>query len=282
MNAIEALRPVSCVFQLLGLSVVPFGKKIKIKIKNIPIGRIIKLLPITLRLICFLISIKNGFYHGADPHKIISAIEVTQIYSVYVLEMIILVEALVKAHQERQFMDNLLEIDRILMHHFNFDLKMNELKRSIINRFVIWITIIGFISARILLFHYNMQEFLYCFKYIISILTTSLIYYQIVTWTDLIRYRLHILNRLISNLNADQSDQIDTPSIGSAQAHSNFDTAYDAHTLDQFGIIYDLYNRFWIQTNLMNNRFKYSMVLHIGTDFVFLVSNIYFTFTCLI
>lgn len=65
-------------------------------------------------------------------------------------------------------------------------------------------------------------------------------------------------------------------------AHSNFDTAVDAHTLDQFGKINDLFNRMWTEANLINIRFKYSMLLHIGTDFVYLIANSYFTILCLV
>lgn len=284
MNAIEALRPVTRVLQLFGLSAMPPCEQIK----SILFKRIIKcysILLFTLRIaVFFSISMESGYYFQTDFHKIGYLVSKTQLYSIFMLEIIILVEALVKAHKEKQFMKNLTEIDGILMHHFDIDLKMKELKRAAVKQLMIWICVIGVISVRFIVSQYNTKAYFQCLTYSISIFTTSLTYYQIILWTALVRCRLHTLNRLISKLNIEQFQRTQSSSMNTLRcesAHSNFDPAYEAHILNQFDIIYDLYNRMWTLTNLINIRFKYSMILHIGADFVFAVANAYFTFLCL-
>lgn len=285
MNAIEALRPVTRVLQLFGLSMVTPCKQIK----NIPFERITKcysVFLIVLRTIAFLsMTVKQDFRVYTDVHKMSTAVEFIQFYSDFALEIAILVEALVKAHKEKQFMRNIQEIDYILIHEFDIDLKINELKRSAVKRLVVWICFIGLIFVRFSKFHFTKMKYFYCLTDLISLFATSLTYYQIILWTTLVRYRLHILNRLISSVNSDQLQQSQSCTVNSTSfesTQSNFDTAYDAHVLNRLGTICDLYNRLWVQTNLINVRFKYSMILHIGIDFVFLATNAYFTFLCLI
>lgn len=101
-----------------------------------------------------------------------------------------------------------------------------------------------------------------------------------ILWTALVRYRLRILNGLISSMNTEQFEQIEHQASHNNTNSSSITAEFDANTFGQIDIIHDLYNRMWIQTNLINVRFKYSMVLHIGSDFGFLVANTYFSFLC--
>lgn len=303
MNTAAALRPVTRAFQLFGLSVTA-----PCKFKNIPSNRIIKcysFLLIALRISIFINSlVTNQFYIRADGsiRGLTSTIDITLLCGIRLLEIIILIEAFVKIRQEKQFMQNFLEIDDIFMHHFNIDLKPNDLKRSILKRLIIWVCTLGTIVGTNLFLASTQTSLLpYYSIYAISFSTASFTYFQIITWADLIRYRLHIINRVINDLNNEQnkimhqkSDEIvnynnnksngmhsDRRINGVNNDNNSVDTIYEANVFKQFGIICDLYDRLWIQTNLINERFKCSMILNIGNDFVLLVSNIYFFFDCL-
>lgn len=298
MNTVAALRPVTRAFQLFGLSVTA-----PCKFKNIPSNRIIKcysFLLIVLRITIFVYSLAmNQFFIRAEGfvRGFTWTIDITLMCGIRLLEIIILVEAFVKIRQEKQFMQNFLEIDNIFVHHFNIDLKPNDLKLSTIKRLIIWVcTFVTIVGVNLCLAYTHTSLLLYYAIYAISFSTASLTYFQIITWADLIRYRLHIINRVINDLNNEQnkimlqkseSDDIvynihsDRKTNGVHNNDNSVDTIYEANVFKQFSIICDLYDRLWIQTNLINERFKCSMILNIGNDFVLLVSNIYFFFDCL-
>lgn len=291
MNALEALRPVTCFFQFLGMTVTTCREN-----KNIPLEFIIKcysLLVIAIRFsLFFFVSINGTLFKSikkGDPINL--AINIALICSTYLLEMSILIEAFIKARQEEKFMKNLLEIDRILMHHFDIDLKMSELKRSAIKQLLIWISIIGLFSGFLLIKHYNTAFFIYSLNSIPSYFSASLLYFQIISWSDLIRYRLYIVNRLIRHQHKtiEKSNKIvqkssDTPlQMANRDSIENSDCGIDCdeEKLKSFYKFSDLYNRLWIQTNLINERFKFSVVLTIGNDFILLVSQIFFVVICI-
>lgn len=153
MNVMEAFRPVTFVLQLFGLCMEPPCKHGK------TILQCYSLLLITLKTIAFLSMIVN---HDAippnDAYKIASAVKFAQFSCDFMLDIIILVEAFIKAYKEKEFMKNMQEIDCILVHHFDVDLKINELKRSAVKRLVVWICVIGLISVRFLRYHFNSKN----------------------------------------------------------------------------------------------------------------------------
>lgn len=291
MDAIEALQPVNHVFHLFGLSVMP---SIRAKF---PYGCLLK-------CYCFLLNagrigifastlITQLFFVRSGSHKMYKTIDIILVCGIRLLEIINSTEGFFKGHQEKELMKNFLEIDKILMHRFNVDLRSHELRPSAIKRLIIWLCTIAFtLGGNLLLTHFcgKHDMFFFYLTYVPPLFTTSLTYFQIIIWADLIRYRLHVVNRLIGDLNhghieVDQtirklkgiSRQLCISDLfGSANGH--FDTPYDAHIFERIRIICDLHRRLWIQTNLVNERFKCSMVLNIGNEFVSLVSNLYFTF----
>lgn len=303
MNTIEALRPVTRAFQLFGLSVTA-----PCKFKTISSNRLVKcysMLLIAIRvgvLIHSIAAVRFILRPEASVRGLTKTIDIALMSGVRLLEIIVLVEAFVKIRHEKQFMQNFLEIDNIIMHHFSIDLKSNELKVSSLKRLIIWVsTFVAIVSVNLFLAYIDPSLFIYYAIYAISYATASLTYFQIITWADLIRYRLHIVNGVITKLNNEQnkmmlqkSDEIilnksnglhsnrRTNGLSSnGNNNNNVDTIYEANVFHQFGIICDLYDRLWVQTNLVNDRFRCAMVLNIGNDFVLLVSNIYYFFDCL-
>lgn len=292
MDAIEALQPVSYVFHLFGLSVMPSSRRAKF-----PLGCILKFYTVLLNAarigILAMTLIKSLFYVRSQTHKMYATIDIILVCGVRLLEIINSIEGLFKGHQEKELMKNFMEIDKILMHRFNVDLRSHELRPSAIKRFIVWFCTIAFaLGGNLVLTHFFGEHHMCLFylTYIPPLITVSLTYLQIIIWADLIRYRLHVVNRLIGELNHDHIEVDQTirklkgisrqlcisDLFGSANGH--FDTPYDAHIFERIRIICDLHRRLWIQTNLVNERFKCSMVLNIGNEFVSLVSNLYFTF----
>lgn len=276
MDTIEALQPLIRVFQLLGMSIVEFPT-----FKHIPFHRVIKyysLLLIASRFSIFCYIMTNS--HIFANSKLNFTIDRAILSFSHFVEMSTLLEAFVKARQEEMFLGNLREIDDILTHNFNVDLKMNKLRRSAVKRLIIWMCGIGVNCSLILFAHYNEYYFASIIIWMMSIFTESLTYFQIVTWTELIHFRLCIVNKLLNGLNNGQSEEIERQNIdnSSIRAKESAGASDDTYVFDKIYVLCDLYNRLWIQTNRLNERFKFSMVLNIAYNFTWLVVLLYYIF----
>lgn len=274
MNTIEALQPVTSVFQLLGLSVARFST---LK-SNPPFHRVIKfysllLIAIRITVFCY-IEMKFQLDVNSKLNLIITKVIFD---SVHFIDISILIEAFVKAHREETFMENFVEIDNILRQHFNINFKMNKLRKSSIQQLFVWLCLIEMYSGFLSFLHYTNQYFPHVMIGNLSFFTVSLTLFQIITWTDLIRYRLRIVNRLMSELKNNHSDQIEH-SIENAAGRNN--AVDDAQIFGQLSILCDLYKRLWMQTNQLNYRFKFSMVFNIAYYFAYLVTHFYYIFLC--
>lgn len=294
MDAIEALQPVTNVLKIFGLSIVPSFQR-----KKFSFAWHIKcysLLLTTFRTCIFVLALLTQmFYVRCRFRDMYATIDIILLCGVRLIEITNATEAFLKVRHEKQLIRNFIEIDNILMNRFNIQLKSNELRLSAIKRLIVWFCAIGFtLGGDLVLSQNKSYMFFFYLTYIPPFVTASLSYFQIIIWADLIRYRLHVVNRLLHDLNHSNHNEI----IGSifklngisqslcisdlfGSLNGHFDSAYDARIFDHISIICNLYRRLWIQTNLVNERFKCSMVLNIGNDFVSLVSNLYFTIMCL-
>lgn len=293
MNAIEAIQPVTTVFQLFGLSVAT-----SLHPSKLPYHWILKCYSVLLNAIRIAILattiVTHMFCVRNRAHDMYATIDTILVCGIRLLEIVNSTEAFFKIRHETKMEENLIEIDNILIHRFNIDLKPTELRPSAIKRLIIWLCIVVFtLGGNLVLTQNQSDPFHFYLTYIPPFITTSLTFLQIIIWADLIRHRLHVVNRLINDLNQ-HNNKVDktinhlksisrqlcvNDLFGCSNGH--IDASYDAGIFDQICIICDLHRRLWIQTNLVNERFKCSMVLNIGNDFVSLVSNLYFTFVCL-
>lgn len=303
MNTTEVIWPITCAFHLFGLSVPSSCKLTNYLIKFYFLAHI------GLRCAIFSYTLwTNQLFLRSNESIIMMSIDTFSICSVRLLEIVILIEAFSKVHQEKQLMDNLLEIDEIIVYQLNTDLKYSQLRFAAIKRFTIWLCTYILVSGGCVVFAYYTPNFIYFLIYMPPYLTASLAYFQIIIWIDLIRYRLHVLNRLLRELNANHSSALemkrkrsDAVSIHSKGTPSprlpppmQFATIIDvfgcsngytntaAYKCEQFSIFCDVYRRLWAQTRQINERFKCTTVLNIGNDFIAFVLNLYFVFVCIL
>lgn len=293
MNTIKAILPIFRIFQLIGLNLVSVNSTFKkIALRNFL--KIYSWLHIIIRLIVFCFTlITNHFYIRNNDYKIVSSIDTVLICGVRLLEIAILFESLIKRNKEKEFFENLLEIDDILKNRFNVDLKYNNLRRFVCIQLIIWICI--FVSGEACILYLardNVAYFYFCLTYLIPFITSSLSYFQIIILVNLIKYRFHVMIKLISDMKHFEIDAFDWTqekssknvfvSDFSGKFHENLNALHDTYFFDRLVIIRDLYHRLWNQTNLINIRFRCTMVCNIGNDFVSLLSNFYWMFMCLL
>lgn len=305
MDPIKAVWPVTSALHFLGLSVPSSGKL------NNYLVKLYFLLLIALRCGVFLYTLwTNQLFLRDNESVVMATIDIFSICSVRLLEIVILIEAFSKVHQEQQLMDNFVEIDDIFLYQLNTDMKYSQLRRTAIKRFSTWTGTYLLISGCAVLSAIRTPNFMYFLTWMPPYLTASLTYFQIILWIDLIRYRLHVLNRLLSELNAKHSSAIEmkrkssdalsthskgTPSPKPPPSSLQFATIIDVfgnnnngctntadYKCEQFSVFCDLYRRLWAQTQRVNERFTFATVLNIGNDFVAFVLNLYFVFVCIL
>lgn len=274
MNTIEALHPLTRVFQLFGLSITRCPT-----IKYIPFHRVIKyysLLLIAIRssAFCYLVM-KSNFGSNCKLDLFVDRI----VLNVgHFLGMSISTEAFFKARHEDTLMEKISEIDNILIQNFDVDLKLGELRKSAVKRLRIWICIQGSFCGLLLYAHHHTHYSLHAMGGALTAFTSTFTYLQIITWADLIRYRLHILKRLIDELKYGRRER---QSYTLIDASGSNDDIENTHVFEQLRLICNLYNRLWLQTNRLNERFKFSMVPNIANNFTHLVGLLYYIITCL-
>lgn len=294
MNTIEALLPVTRVFQLFALSSTQFCSFKCTSFQRVMRHYPLLLVAIRLSIFCY---ITTKYQLSPSEDKMHTLIDIFAISIAHFLEIIILIEAFAKACQEEMFMENFREIDSILVQHFGINLKLKGLKKSLFKRFFIWICINGIDASYRLQKRYNTRYFGQEVIWTLAYFTASLTYFQVAVWADLIRYRLRIVTCLIYELGCDCNENVDHKRLHGLKvseserrincldrienANEGNSLIDEAHILDQLGILCNLYIRLWTQTNLLNQRFKFSIVLNIGNDFVYLVAQIYFIYICL-
>lgn len=275
MNTVEALQPLMRVFQLLGLSVTRIPT-----FKYVPLHRFIKYY--SLLLVASRPSILGyvliNFKVSANS-RLNSFVDRVIIYAGHFLGISIVVEAFVKSRQEEMFLKKIHEIDNNFLRLLNVDLKLNELKKSGVKRLIMWLSAIGTISGWLLYTHYHTRYYRHALIGTLSVFTASLTYFQIITWANLISTRLNIVNQLIKSLEDDYRD--DTSSAAIENENGNSSAIDDTFIFDKFRLLCDLCNRLWMQTNILNERFKFSMVLMLANDFIHLVGVLYHMFICL-
>lgn len=302
MDSMKALLPITRVFHLFGLSVA-VSTSCKF---NTYLIRFYFLLLIALRCGIFGYTLWTNQLFLRNPESSINTvIDIFSICSVRLLEIVILIEAILRACEEKKLMENFLEIDDIFLYRLNIDLKCSRLRQSIIKRFTIWVCTFTFVSGCAVLLAYNTPNFLLFLTYMPPYFTASLAYFQIIMWADLIRYRLHILNGLLSELNNNhfstaiemkrkKSEEISIRSKGTpSPLPLQFSTIIDVfgnsgctitdiiYESERFATFCDLYRRLWAQTHRINERFTCSLVLNIGNEFVSFVLNLYYVFVCI-
>lgn len=305
MNTIQALLPIFRVFQLICLSPIAIIAK-KLKIYANKSLAIYSSLHIGLRIAIFLYTLlSDSLFIRRNDSRIVATIDTVLICGVRLLEILIWLEALIKRQHQVKFLENLLEIDEIFRNCLYADLKYDQLRRRAFIKLIVWIGTFLTIEGLIIALTYKNTttvHFYYCLIYLLPFFVSSLTYFQIIICVDLIRYRFRVLKHIISIM--DNNEQPFTQEINNIVAepnyftrkvlktlfnsdfgdkiHANFDSTYEIHVFERFAIIRNLYFRLWEQTNLINERFQWSMVVNIGNDFSSLLANIYWMLMCML
>lgn len=289
MKGTTSIQRILHIFQWFGLSLIPVTSE---KRPSHDYYKFYSLFHIAIRVIILIYAaITNQFFIRNSELKIVSAIDTVLICGIRLVEIILLMESLSKREKEKQFFDELLRIDNVLKTRFHID--MIDFRRDA-HLSIIWLCIFAFAEISILyLARENAAYFYFCLTYLLPFITSSLSYFQIITWTKQIEYRFNALIQLLNDMNSDENEfaahnwqpEIVKNTIScdlSGNLNENIHSINDTYLVNRLIIACDLYHRLWNETNLINERFRCSMVCNIGNDFVSILSNSYWMFMSLL
>lgn len=303
MNPIQSILPLIRVFQFFCLS--PVSVLSNFRFCASFFFKVCSVLQIIVRATIFLSTIlSDELFIRKNEYQIVATIDTVLICVVRLLEITILIEALIKRKLEIKFMENLQQIDEIIKNRLHVDSDYGALYRYCVLSISIWIGIFLLAEGTLIYLSYkNSNYFYFCLTYLPPFFVSSLTYFQIIIWVNLIKYRFKILKRFIDGMERETKTEREhscgtgTNSIifvkplhslfhrggdFDRKLHSNLNSIHDAYLFDRFIIVRDLYQRLWDQTNLVNERFRWSMVVNIGNDFISLLSNFYWMIICLL
>lgn len=302
MNPIQSLLPLFRLLQFVCLTPVKISSK-QFDISTNTFFNVYSVLNIGIRISILMYTIlSDSLFIRTSGTRIIATIDTLLICGVRLLEILILLEAFVKRYHEVRFLESLLQIDAILRNCLHIDLKYKKLQRDGLIKSFIWIGIFLAIEVTIIgLWSKDTTRLYFCLTYLIPFLISSLTYYQIIIYVDLVQHRFKVLKRIISEMDANQQPTNRETGLTpvepnyctrkvsnnlfcndfSGKMHVNFDSAFEEHIFERFAIIRDVYFRLWEETTLINERFQWSMVMNIGNDFLSLLSNFYWLFMCM-
>lgn len=287
MNTIQAILPLIRVFQCFCLSPVSVFENFQFSVSFI--FKIYSILQITIRLSIFVHGvITNKLFIRKNEYQIVAVIDTVLICGVRLLEIIILTEAFLKRYMDIKFMENIQQIDDILKNRLHIAINCRNLYRNSLIAITIWIGTFVFIAATIAYLSYG-TYFYFCLIYLPPFFVSSLTYFQIIIWINLIQNRFKMLRCFLNDLKYTNDTETDYMMIRPFQTllandfyNRKMNLNSDANIFSGFVIARDLYNRLWDQTNLVNERFQWSMVINIGNDFVSLLSNFYWMLICML
>lgn len=296
MFVVKCVKPLFHLFQLFALS--PFSLKSEkcrpeadwLFVWYSLVGIIVRI-AMLVGVICI-----EHFLTRENQTQITSIIDTVLICFVRLLEIVIIVESLLKRFKQIQFLHYCGFVDETITEKLLIDVHYHRLRQSTIRSAAIWF--VAFFAAQGIIIWMSTVEtsnyVVFCSLYAQSFFASSLNYFQMIFYVKLLRFRIHVVNRTLEDLCNDQRmcvmtrkynfkvarvahrvDAIDDRQLETVNADENY-------ILGKLVILRALYQQLWEQSIRINRLFQWSLPLNIGNDFFSLLSNCYWVFLFLL
>lgn len=297
---VKCVKPLFHLLQLFALS--PFSFKTE-KCRPETDWRFVcySLAGITVRIAILVCVFCSGhFLTRENQTQITSIIDTVLICFVRLLEIVIMVESLIKRSKQIQYLHYCGFVDEAITEKLLIDMHYHRLRQGTIRSAAIWF--VAFFAAQGIIIWMSMVEtihyVLFCSLYAQSFFASSLNYFQMIFYVKLLRFRIHVVNRTLEDLSNDHRmcvmprkynfkvtrvahrvDLIDDSQVKTVNATKSADENY---ILEKLVTLRTLYQQLWEQSIRINRQFQWSLPLNIGNDFFSLLSNCYWVFLFLL
>lgn len=205
MRAIKSILPSLRLFQIFCLS--PFSIKTD---KLIPEpNRFFNIHAVTSILINAAVLVHGIFsthlYVRKGESRITATIDIVMMCGIRSLTVLILIESFVKRMKQVTFLKCLNDIDGIFA-QLGIDMRYERHRNATVNKIFIWTTVLISIESVIFLMALSDKDYLhFCLLYLFPLVISTLHYFQVSTYVNLIKYRFAMLNEILEGMDSADS-----------------------------------------------------------------------------
>lgn len=213
MQAIKPILPTLRLLQLFCLS--PFSLKTD---KLIPgPNRYFDFYAVTSILVNAALLVHGAFtthlYLRKGESRITATIDIVMMCGIRSLTLLILIESFVKRMKQVRFLKCLNYIDEIFVLKLGIDMRYERHRKTTVNKIFIWTTVFILIELVIFLMAWSDKDYLhFCLLYLFPFFISTLHYFQVNTYVNLIKYRFAMLNEILKGL-----DLVDSNALGNSE-----------------------------------------------------------------
>lgn len=287
MKFIKVLLPIFRMYQFFGFTPfpIPFDAEKAISRKDqrkwlIYIGILIIYLTV---MVSYNIFAYQEFLGENKTEPMLSYLSFLIITTVRGLAIVIMVESIVNSKEQVKFLQRLNSVDRIFHDEIGIEQDYEKLRRTAFIWLALWLVQIISLMTIVLVdvFGDESESFwskMMTFLYVLPLPVTSMRYYQIIQYIASMSYRFQMINKRLETIYS-WTNRLST---GEKQLKKKITNSKENKTFEEIVTLRRIYHILWENTAELNNTFKWSLLLMIGTSFVIIVVNFYRTLVWLI
>lgn len=280
------LLPIFRVYQLCGFApfaMPPFTRsfleksKAKVQQDNHRWAVYAKLLCAILFLAAVISMFTDNTYVVDKASRMLNYMGFLMVMSVRLLAATVVVESIMGTHEQINFLSILDSVDRMLQQRIGQLVDSAKTKTTTIWWIVFWVLKIIALQSFIVFTSHVLQDkgalkFVWLL-YIIPMAMSSIRYYQLINYVEMIGLRFVALNQHLNNM-CDTVKRVNTNSTFSIQLnHSG--AQRDKKLVEEIILLRVIYNQLWEASASMNTSFRWTLLLSIGSSFMIIVVNLY-------
>lgn len=233
----------------------------------------------SLLVTLFLLVVCNFVYHeihsDARVSTMLNYLTFLMFSAMRMLAVFVVFESLLTRSRQIQMLYLLNDVDEILSKDLAVTLDYRHLRRSGLFWLIFWLIKLTSLQTMIFIMRYsrtrNVLSVLLSLWYTIPLFISSIRYYQVTHYIELIGYRFKLLSNY-ANLICGRKSKIKSK-IQTLMSEDNFKRNNDLY--DEIVRIRRIYHNLWQATIFLNSSFRWSLLLSIGCSFVIVLVNSY-------
>lgn len=282
MSFVKDILPFIRIWQLFGVTPLAVNKQYSYHIQVSQFHKNYGIAVCLLQIIAVIgsIGIANHFIDWSVP-SLILYIDLTLLYSGYVLTLIILAESLVKRNNQLLFFQKISEIDTIFAKIFGPS--QRSIRRPVtFDHFLFSLALILLIIFVLTLSRHNKMIF-YSFTYMLPFVWNSIKYLQFIAFVRLVKVRCETMQKCFVRMILTEGTDSIKNKQAKKHAFSAKISALDSNirqvlVYQEIILLRKIYHTIWDASILINKCFHFTMPLYIGINFCYLVAYLYWIF----
>lgn len=201
-----------------------------------------------------------------------------------ILPVLIVVESLWNQRQQIQLLICLDNVDKIFFDKLDHKIKYAKMSKQTYSWMIFWLVKLFVLQVAVSTLYsrltQNIGMMILFFLYTVPLLVSSIRYFQIIHYIQLIGYRFESMKSHLEQMCRTAKVWNTTNVISLSLGH--FDIKSINEMSKEIILLREIYNCLWEATSYVNFTFRWSLLLSIGSSFVIVVANYYRTLVWLL